>query len=651
MPLLPVATTRTSTPLSQQRLLHQLNADQLALQRQYDQLSSGRRVLRLSDDPAAAGRALGLQRGIDRTTQLGRNAGATEAFYQSTDSALARVDQALVEARGTSVSAAQSVLSGDEREAMATTVRRTLDSVFAAGNAMFRDHQLLGGVLEPGNAFQWDKGEVLFQGSDAVGQTKLGAGVPVATGVNGNQSLGAAGTFVEGEPLGAALTAETRLRDMRGGDGVTGGVIRLSDGNAWQNVDLRNAATIGDVADVLESIELGGRPLDVTINNASIEIDYADGLAGTLALDDTEGSTLARDLNISNPQGLTAPPLIGDELAPRVTASTRIADLNSGAGLDLSDGIQITQDDQTFVVELADAETVGEVLIAINRSGADVQAELSDAEDGIRLRALRSGVDYSVGENGGDAATELGIRSATEDTLVADLGRGRGLSLNSAGDDLVIARPDGVELNLNLESADTIEDVIQLIRDHPQNQDTARVLAGLNDFGNGLQLKAPPGADPLTVRQTAGSDAGVRLGLIPPGQTEAQGRPSGSVVAIQGADYLPREAGGAIDTLLRLEDAIRGGDIPEIERLQSRLDIDLDRASRTRGKVGVWHQNLDELKHAAEGKTVMLKSQLSNEVDADLATVISDMTQRQTALEASMRIIGKTAQLSVLNFL
>ena len=64
-------------------------------------------------------------------------------------------------------------------------------------------------------------------------------------------------------------------------------------------------------------------------------------------------------------------------------------------------------------IDLSSAETLSDVLISINRSGADVRAELDEAEGKILLRSLRSGVDYSIGENGGSAATELGIRSAT----------------------------------------------------------------------------------------------------------------------------------------------------------------------------------------------------------------------------------------------
>lgn len=651
MALLPVATTRTSTPLANQRLLFQLNSDQIALQEKFDQLSTGRRVLRISDDPAAAGRAISLQRGIDRSDQLLRNASATEAFYQSTDSALGRVDNALIEARGTAVSAAQNILSDDERAAYAETIQQTLSSVFAAGNGLFRDHPLLGGILENGNALEWDGGSVLFLGTEAVGQTHLGGGIEAALNVNAPESLGLLSTFMEGEPLGAGLDTRTRLVDMKAGAGVNAGVIRVSDGNEFHEVDLSRAATVGDMEDILDQVSIDGRQLDLTVSSDSVRLEYSDGLPGTLAISDLPGSTLARDLGLLNDDGFIAPPLIGTGLAPRVTTETEIADLNFGAGLSLVDGIQIKRGDTTFDIELDEAETLGDVLIAINRSGADVRAELNEAEGSLVLKALRSGVDYSIGESGGIAAEQLGIRTATEDTQLSDLGRGRGVVLNGEGEDLVITRPDGVPIGINLEGVETINEVLELIRNHPDNQDTLRLLVSLNAVGNGIQLQAPPGAGNITVEQPGLSNAGTRLGLVPAGETIGVGEVDGSVNQLVGADYSPRDAGGAIDTLLRLQQAVRTGDIPEIERLQQRLDVDLDRSSRTRGRVGVWAQNLQELQAVNETESLLMTEQLSNEIDADLAQVISEMTARQTALEASMRLIGQTAQLTVLNYL
>ncbi len=634
-----------------QRLMFQLNSDQLALQRQYDQLATGRSVLKISDDPAAANRALGLNRSIDRGNQMVRNANSTIGYYDTADSALSQIDNALITARATAVQGVETVNSPDEREALALTIRETINNVFTAGNTMFRDQQLLGGILNGGNAYNYSENDIVYSGRDAVGKTMLGSGELVALNATASESLGTYGVFLKGEPLGAALDHNTRLVDMRGGEGVGTGVIRLSDGDNSVEVDLSNASTIGDVVDVLSQVELGGRPLGITLGNDSITLKYADDLPGTLAIDDATGSTLASDLSISNPGGLKAPPIIGDRLTPRLTTETKIEDLAFGAGVDLSGGITIKQGSKSFSIDLSGAKKMGDVLIAINRSGADVHAELNQTDGSIQLRALRSGVDYSIGENGSNVARSLGIRSATENTTLEELGRGRGVVLNTQSEDLVITRPDGVQLSLNLENAKTIDDVINLIRNHPNNQDNSRVLVGLNSIGNGIELQAPPGANPMMIRQPQLSNAGTRLGLIPEGEVEAIGKTVGSVNQIAGEDYMPRDAGGALDTLLRLETAIRDGDVAEIARLQVRVDEDLDRASRTRGKIGVLTRNLQDMKSASETSVIQLTGQLSNEVDADLATVISELSQRQLSLEASMRVIGQTSQITVLNYL
>jgi flagellar hook-associated protein 3 FlgL len=651
MSILPISTVRTSSPLSHQRLLAQLNEDQLALQRHFDQLSSGKKILSISDDPAAAGRIITLNRDIKKSEQVVRNANATETFYDAADTSLATVNNALTQARGAAVTAAQNIISPDERAALAATIQESLNSVLGAGNNLFRDHKLVGGILGKEQAYQLREGQIVFNGLQAIGKTDIGGGDPASLNVSGGEALGAGEVFMQGGSLGASVERATRLVDLRQGEGVTPGVLRISGGLEFTDVDLRDAFTIGDIADILNEVEIEGRLLAATILPDGFRLEYADGLAGTLAVSDQLGSETAQQLAISNPSGIKAPPLIGDGLTPRVTENTRIVDLAGGAGLDLTGGIRLAQGDEVFDISFDDAVTLGDILIAFNRSGADVRAELDQAGGAIRLRALRSGVDYSIGENGGQAAENLRIRSATEDTLLRDLGKGVGLRLNADTPDLIIRRPDNVELQLNLEGVESIGDVIDLIRNHPSNQDSRKVLVDLNDIGNGIQLKAPPGALPLSVRQTGVSDAGIRLGLIPPGQNEATGSIVGAVDTLIGVDYATRDAGGALDTLLRMKKAVEAGDIPEIERLQAKLDVDLDRSSRTRGRIGVWSRNLDELRTTTEDRIVDMEAFRSVEADADLAKVISDISQRQLALEASMRLIGQTSQLTVLNYL
>ena len=651
MSLLPITSNRVSTPLQTQRLLFQLNSDQLALQRHYEQLSTGRRIASVADDPAAAGRVVLLNRDINRAQQVIRNANATETYYQAADTSLSAVDNALIEARAAAVEGAQNVIGEDVRRSLTTTLDRTIQTLVSSGNTLFRDHQMLGGVLGDGTPYEFDGASVVFQGTAAVGQTKLAEGTLAPINVTGGEALGSGMVFFEGAPLGAAVDADTRLIDLRGGRGVDAGLIRISGGGNFIEVDLSGAHTIGDVVDVLSATEIDGRFLTASLAPDGISVRYADGIGGTLAIADPPGGETADQLGIANPLGIQVPPLVGDGLTPRVTLNTAIAELDGGAGIDLTGGIRIERGGEAFDINLDDARTLGDVVIAINRSGANVRAELDEAEGRLRLRSLRFGVDYSVGENGGTAAANLGIRTATTRTRLDELGKTAGVLRNTGGTDVVIRRPDGVELELNLDDAETIGDVIDLIRNHPDNQDASKVLVDLAVVGNGLTLRAPPGADPMTVRQVGFSDAGTRLGWIPRGDAEAVGEVIAAFDEIGGADYAPLDAGGAMDTLLRLKTAIAEADLPEISRLQARLDEDFDRATQTRGRIGVRQQNLQELREAAEDRTLAFEAQRSEEYDADIASVISDISQRQTALEASMRLIGQVSRLTVLNYL
>ena len=649
--MLPVSAGRTGEMLNTQRTLYQLHADQAELRTIYEQLSTGRRLARLSDDPTAGSRALGLQRSIQYSEQLVRNAAGTESFYAAADRAIAEIDAALIDGRTTAVEAAQTTLSDEQRQTLADSVRGSMNQILVAANTRFQDHRLLGGILQSGPAYRDDGTTVLFSGNDAVGQTQVSSGSTMATGVSVDAALGSGRPLVTGEPLDAVLNRDTRLVDIRSGRGAATGLIRISDGSSWQDVDLRSAATVGDAADILESLELGGRTLTVTVNDDGMRVEYTDGVPGTLAIADVPGGTTAADLQLANADGSRPPPLVSTGMAPRVTTSTPLADLNGASGVDVSGGLRIAEGDRVFQVALDEAKTVGDVLVAVNRSGAAVRATLNAEAGRIEIHALRAGVDYSVGEDGGSTAADLGIRSATRDTMLDALGKGRGVTLLDGAAELTLVRPDGRQLDLQLEGLRTVGDVLDAVNNHLDNQDTRRVIASLATVGNGITLRAPPGAGPLLIRQAVGTDAGQRLGLIPSGQTEAAGTLVGGAATIQGADYRPAEEGGAIDTLLRMETAVRQADMGEIARLHTRLDDNLQRASAARGRVGFWSQSMEILRQTAESEATSLKDQLSQEVDTDFAAVVTAMNLRQAAMEASMRLIGQTARMSVLNFL
>ena len=81
------------------------------------------------------------------------------------------------------------------------------------------------------------------------------------------------------------------------------------------------------------------------------------------------------------------------------------------------------------------------------------------------------------------------------------------------------------------------------------------------------------------------------------------------------------------------------------------LGNDLTRVSFARADLGARTLSLDTIHSRLQDEDVQLRQTLSEEIDADLAEVISELANKQAAVEASLRLIGQTAQLSLLDFL
>ena len=125
---------------------------------------------------------------------------------------------------------------------------------------------------------------------------------------------------------------------------------------------------------------------------------------------------------------------------------------------------------------------------------------------------------------------------------------------------------------------------------------------------------------------------------------------NGPVARLQGSDVAPQEVNGVLNSLIRLHQALEQSDMREIERAVGMLDDDFDRLNFARSDLGARGQALDAIAYRLDSEDVELRKSLSWEIDADIVTVISDLTARQASIEASLRLIGQTMQLTLLNF-
>ncbi len=807
--LYPLPTSRTSDILIRSRLVSQAQQDQLAILRLQDQVSTGRRIAIPSDDPQAAIKAFALTRLLAQKNQAQTNLQTTQSYLAASDSAMSNLSSLLTEARGVAVTAADSSTGDTQRAALLAQVRNSIQQLVDAGNQQFRGRYLFGGSLVGITPFSNYLGGVQFHGNDVGFQSYGDVDFLVQSSVSGVQLFGATSAQRQGTvDLNPVLTSDTALADLRQGAGIRKGSVLVSDGTVSRAVDLSSAISVGDAIHLLESNAPTGRKLAVRLRDDHLQVEFVDGLGGNLTIKEVGNGTTAAELGILETGGVGSGSIIGKDLNPRLTLTTRLADafgtkayallsasgvdndiridanspgtaangvsiqivdddkllasaginagseyaefsttarasrasvtfsdaslakndivvtaaqagsefnnvrialakqtglgaatptasyavvsgvktltitiddavdtpisaiksainsltvsgqpvftatddnsanggdgtgvvsalaapgtigntgnsggpantayvyidsaqstanqvvtaLNanvafsqqftaridgkdtsqvqflgtgaltdaassvqtaggSGTPLDLDSGLIIKQGTNQTTVSLQGAQTVEDVINAFNSSGAAVQARLNAAGTGIDLVSTLSGVDFTIGENGGTTATQLGLRSFAADTPLAQLNYGAGVA-KSGGVDFTITRNDGVTLNINLATASNVGDVLNLINNHPDNTGAGAVTARLAPTGNGIELvdDNPQGSATLTVTRGNNSSAAWDLGLIAKGVDSAT--PSSGAAGTSATAKISFTAPQNINSRIAISAAQKGG--------------------------------------------------------------------------------------------
>jgi flagellar hook-associated protein 3 FlgL len=340
-----------------------------------------------------------------------------------------------------------------------------------------------------------------------------------------------------------------------------------------------------------------------------------------------------------------ASPINGADVDPRLTLTTTLASLSSGAGLTLTDPLRITNGPHTATVDLSAAQTIEDVLNALNNAGVHVRATINAAGTGIDVVNRLSGSELRISEVGGNTATVLGIRSYTGQTLLSSLNNGRGVNIVAGKIDLTIRDSNGVEYNVNLDGARTVQDVVDLIN----TATGAAITASLAADGNGIRLvEAAPGAGQLRVLTpdpaVSPSFAAEDLGFA--GAETVVG--NGEIVSQDVNGVQPR---GVFSVLIRLRDALLAGDTAQISIAAEELQAVNDEIIQTHGMVGAASQMFNRRLDQVESDAAETQARLSTLVEIDYAEAITQFTQLQTAAQAGMLSAAQLLNISFLDFL
>ncbi len=661
----PVVAGRISDGLTRNRALYQIQSDQASLQSLQTQLATGHRFQSVSESPAAAIRVMNLQREQEFKEQAIVNLKSAQSYLNTSESSLSETHNILNDIKSIALEGVSNTVSDTERNALIAQLDSQLSRIVSIGNQRSRDRFLFAGG-EVGQLPINSVGEVTrFSGNDldllSIGDRQN----YITHNVTSQKALGVISTGVHGSAdLNPAVSAKTRLADLNQGFGVGIGAIQFSDGVNEETIDLSTAETLGDVVNRINQVTLDGRPLQALLSSNGITIQFADSLPGTLRISDAASGRIGKNLGIVTTDPIPSLPIIGADVNPLVRTTNLISDLNGGLGLNISEGLKIVQGRNTYTVDFTGATTVEDLLNAVNNSGAAVVADIAPDGRGFRIRSVESGSDFSISENLGTLAAQLGLRTFHGQVRLAELNHGQGLEL-ADGPDLIFSRSDGTEFSVDISSAITVQDAVDLINNHPDNQDlNLRIVASFQTPNNGLTLSAlvpplpvplpdpaPPPPVPITVRSSGGSAAAQGLGLSAIGSSIGNATETSGAYVINGRDVNPYETKGVYNSILRLRNAIRDKNVSEIGRASQMVDEDIDRISLARGDLGIRQQRNDSLIESSEDTVIELKSKESDERDVNVAETISQLTARQAAYEANLRLLAQVSRSTIFDYI
>jgi len=639
MSILPIQLARVSNLLRSDVATQQITQTQQDLLEVQNELSTGQRLNTPSDDPGDSSIVLQLQKTLQQRDAYATNLQQAQSQLGEVDSSLGDLTDLVQQAMTIASQNVGSQVTAEQRQAAAAVVESLYSQAISVGNKEFAGAYLFAGDKSTDAPFITTSGGVQFVGSTNLLQNADDQNTLLPFQVSGANVFGALSSRVTGSAdLTPSLTASTRITDLRGagGSSVHLGTIQLGNGATTKLVDLSGASTVQDVVNAINNAALGNITGSISGNHLVLSTTGADNIT----VSDVGGGTTAADLGILTTAGGGAgASVVGSSVQPMVTMLTPLASLRNGAGIDQTHGLIITNGQNTATVSFATANTVEDLLNAINSSGANVRAQINAAGNGIDILNPVQGPQMTIAENGGTTAADLGVRSFGPTTPLGELNGGAGVRTVNPGPDFQITAASGASFTVSLNGAQTVQDVISRIN---AASGTAGVAASFATTRNGIVLTdSSGGAGKLTITPMNFSNAAADLGLTAPA--------SGNV--IKGADVDPVSAQGLFANLAKLRDALNSNDQAAITAAAEGLQADHDRVVTIRGQTGAQVQELQGRQNSLQDQNVATQAMLSQLKDADYPSTIAKFTTLQTALQASLATTARMLNLSLLDFL
>jgi flagellar hook-associated protein 3 FlgL len=187
-----MAITRITQNMLSQRGLDSVQGGLTKLATLQEQLETGKKINRPSDDPAGTTTALRVRSGLADQTQYIRNAADGTAWLGTIDSALSGITSQVQRAQVLAQQGANTgSMSSTAMEALATEVDQIRASVLQQANTTYLGRPVFGGTTSGGKAFDTTTGN--YVGDSGTVERRVGSDVTVRVDASGTDTFGTDG--------------------------------------------------------------------------------------------------------------------------------------------------------------------------------------------------------------------------------------------------------------------------------------------------------------------------------------------------------------------------------------------------------------------------------------------------------------------------
>ncbi|HOR12320.1 MAG TPA: flagellar hook-associated protein FlgL [Clostridia bacterium] len=125
--------------------LKNLNNNLTELERYHNQLATGNKLTKLSDDPIGVMSSMQVRTKLGKLAQYQKNVDTAKTWHSHTEGALIELNRVLQSAYEASLKASTGTLNQSDRRAVAEEVKQLRDHVFMLGNTKVGDKYIFGG--------------------------------------------------------------------------------------------------------------------------------------------------------------------------------------------------------------------------------------------------------------------------------------------------------------------------------------------------------------------------------------------------------------------------------------------------------------------------------------------------------------------------